>query len=164
MQSQRATHLLLLRTAIAMLASWWIAPARAETPTQICARVGTDDTLRPIPTSLAPAINTLFHASMPAQMALDLTVFRCADGHVLVCTAGANLPCGKANASRTSAGAAKWCRDNPSSAFVPAVATGHDTIYQWRCHNGRPEIVHQTSIVDSRGFAATYWKPLRQSP
>ena len=112
------------------------------------------------PGHLPDAINVPL-GDLPAWTA-DLAARR--QAVVLVCTAGANLPCGKANASRTSAGAAKWCRNHPSSAFVPAVATGHDTIYQWRCHNGRPEIVHQTSIVDSRGFAATYWKPLRQSP
>jgi hypothetical protein len=164
MQSQRAIHRLLLSAAIAALASWSIAPARAETLTQICSRVGTDDTLRPIPTSLVPAVNTLFQASMPAQMPLEATVFRGADGHVLVCTTGANLPCGKVNVSRTSTSAAEWCRDNPDSAFVPAVETGHDTIYQWRCRNGSHEIVRQTSIVDSRGFVARYWKRLRQAP
>jgi hypothetical protein len=164
MQSQRAIHRLLPSAAIAALASWSISPARAETPTQTCSRVGTDDTLRPISISLVPAVNTLFHTSVPPQMALDSTVFRCADGHVLACTTGANLPCGKANLSLTSTGAAEWCRDNPSAAFVPAVATGHYTIYQWRCRNGSPEIVRQMSAVDSRGFVAGYWKRLRQSP
>jgi hypothetical protein len=119
---------------------------------------------RQTPRPREDGINTLFQASMPAQMALESTVFRGADGHVLVCTTGANLPCGKVNVSRTSTSAAEWCRDNPDSAFVPAVATGHDTIYQWRCRSGSHEIVRQTSIVDSRGFVARYWKRLRQAP
>jgi hypothetical protein len=156
-------HRLLLSAAIAALGSWLIAPARTETPVQTCAGVGVDDTLRPIPASLVPAVNALFHSRMPTQMALDSTVFRCAEGHVLVCTTGANLPCGKANVSRTSAGAAEWCRTNPDATFVPAVATGHDTIYQWRCRNGSPDIVRQTSAVDPRGFVARYWRRLPQT-
>lgn len=79
----------------------------------------------------------------------------------MVCTAGANLPCGKANTSRTpGAGIVQWCRDNPAASFVPAVATGHDTIYEWACRSGTPQIVRQTFDVDSRGFITQVWKPL----
>ena len=56
----------------------------------------------------------------------------------MVCTVGANLPCGKANTyCDPSAGVVQWCRDNPDASVVPAVATGHDTIYEWRCQGGR---------------------------
>jgi hypothetical protein len=150
-----------LSAAAMALACWSISPAHAETPKQTCSRLGTDDTARPIPASLVPAVNTLFHARMPVRTAVDTTVFRCVGRRVLICTTGANLPCGKADTSRTSAGAAAWCRDNADAAFVPAVATGHDTIYQWRCHNGAPEVVRQISSVDPRGFVARYWKRLR---
>jgi hypothetical protein len=154
-------HRLLLSAAVAALAASPIAPTRAETPAQICSRVGADDTLRPIPASLVPAVNTLFHSSMPTRMARDTTVYRCADGYVLVCTTGANLPCGKANTARTNSGADAWCRDNPNATFVPAVASGHDTIYRWRCRNGSADIERQESTVDRRGFIAQYWKRLR---
>jgi hypothetical protein len=55
---------------------------------------------------------------------------------------------------------AQWCRDNSNAEFIPAVATGHDTIYVWRCHSGTPRVVRQTLHVDPRGFVAEYWQPL----
>src|SRR5579863_4996924 len=88
----------------------------AETPAALCRRVGTDDATRPIPEALVPAVNTAFGIQMPASVAMYTTVFRCSGGRVTVCTVGANLPCGKANISRTPrAGELQWCRDNPGS-------------------------------------------------
>jgi hypothetical protein len=146
--------------AAAALAS--IVSARAEQPAAMCARIGTDDTLRPIPESLVPAVNAALGTAMPARVAIDTTVFRCADGHVLVCAAGANLPCGRANTNRTPGpGMVDWCRDHPAADFIPAVATGHDTIYAWQCLEGLPHIVRQIDEVDARGFIAQYWKALR---
>ncbi len=137
------------------------AHAHAEPPAAFCQRVGTDDTTRPIPEALVPAVNAAFGTTMPARVAIDTTVYRCATGRVLVCTAGANLPCGKANASRTPAeGEVQWCRDHPDDASIPAVATGHDTIYQWSCRAGVPRIVRQTLHTDPRGFVAEFWKRL----
>ena len=137
-----------------------VSPVLAESPADQCARLGTDDTLRPIPSSLTPDVNRLFHARMSTQVATDTTVYRCAEGRMLICSWGANLPCGKANTSRTSRGATEWCGQNPDVGFVPAFATGHDTIYEWRCQ-GRVAIpARQTSTVDSRGFIAMYWKPV----
>jgi hypothetical protein len=146
---------------LAMLAAWSIASAHAETPAAACARVVSDDTLQPIPESLVAAVNAAFGTTMPIDVALKTTVFRCADGHVLVCAMGANLPCGRANTSRTSGpGQVAWCHEHPNDAFIPAVATGHDTIYAWRCRNGRPQIAQQTLDVDARGFIVQYWKQL----
>jgi hypothetical protein len=94
-------------------------------------------------------------------VAIDTTVFRCSQGRVMVCTVGANLPCGKANASRVpTQGTVQWCRANPGADFVPAAASGHDTIYEWRCRDGEPRIVRQMLRVDSRGFVAEFWKTL----
>jgi hypothetical protein len=144
--------------AIALLTA---AHAKAETPAAFCQRVGTDDTTRPIPEPLVPAVNAVFGTRMPARVAVDTTVFRCASGRVLVCTTGANLPCGKADASREPGpGAFRWCADHPGSDFVPAVATGHDTIYEWGCAASAPQIARQTQQVDARGFVADFWKPL----
>src|SRR5262245_1448156 len=107
------------------------------------------------------AANTALGMHMPARVAMDTTVFRCAGGHVLVCTVGANLPCGKANVSQApGAGIVQWCRENPDAEFVPAFATGHDTIYQWRCQAGAPQIVRQTLHADAQGFVAEFWKAL----
>jgi hypothetical protein len=135
--------------------------ALAETPAALCRRIGTDDTTRPIPEALVPAVNAAFGMRMPARVAVDTTVFRCAGGHVMVCTVGANRPCGKANTNRDpSAGVVQWCRDNPDASMIPAVATGHDTIYEWRCQGGAPQLLRQTLHVDPRGFITEFWKTL----
>ena len=136
-------------------------PARAETPAAACARTGTDDTLHRIPDSLVPSVNAAFGTSMPAPEATAATVFRCAEGRVLVCTTGANLPCGQASTSRTPGpGVVAWCRDHPNAAFIPAVATGHDTIFAWRCQGSTPQIDRQMLEVDPQGFVSQYWKML----
>src|ERR1700728_2361817 len=80
----------LLVTAAAALALGSVVAARAETPAKFCARVGTDDTLRPIPESLVPEVNSVFGTDLPVRTAMDTTVFRCVDRHLLVCTVGAN--------------------------------------------------------------------------
>ncbi len=150
-------------TAVAamMPVALWLTDARAEPPAAYCKRVGTDDTTHPIPETLVPAVNTAFATRMPARMAVGTTLFRCAGHRVMVCTIGANLPCGKADTSRVAnPGVSQWCRDNPDSPFVPAAATGHDTIYAWRCHAGAPQIARQSLHVDPRGFVAEFWKPL----
>jgi hypothetical protein len=124
--------------------------------------VGTDDTTRPIPADLVSTVNRVFKTALPPQVAMDSTVFRCAEGHVLACTASANLPCGKANTDRApTTGAVQWCRDHPDATFIPAVATGHDSIFEWRCRSNTPQIARQSLHVDRHGFIATFWKVLR---
>src|SRR5215472_5181922 len=81
---------------------------------RFCRAKGIDDTLRLIPQSLVPAAKRLFGLErMPEEQIRRSTVFRCADGRVLLCTYGANLPCGKANTDRRPAGVEAWCRENP---------------------------------------------------
>ena len=59
------------------------------------------------------------------------------DGRVYVCAIGANLRCdAKAERAKRNAGADNYCRENPNATFVPACATGHDTIYAWSCSAG----------------------------
>jgi len=147
-------------SAIAVLTCPVAGVARVQTPAALCRQAGTDDTLRPIPASLVPAVNALFHTSIPPDVAVRMTVFRCDGGHVLVCGVGANLPCGKANASKTSAGGEQWCREHPDAEFIPAYATGHDTIFAWRCLAGQAAIVRQVFQVDPRGFVAEFWRQL----
>jgi hypothetical protein len=139
----------------------WLTIAHAETISAYCKRVGTDDTTRPIPEKLVPAVNALFAMHLPARVAMATTVFRCAEHHAMVCTVGANLPCGKADTNRApNPGIVQWCRANSDAPFVPAAATGHDTIYEWRCRAGAPQIAHQSLHVDPRGFVAEFWKTL----
>ncbi len=138
----------------------WPGEPHAETPAAFCARVDTDDTLRPIPAALVPAVNAAFHSAMPADVATRMTVFRCADRRVLVCTVGANLPCDKADTSRVSVGGAHWCEEHPDAPFIPAYATGHVTIFDWRCRDGAAVIAKQQFQVDRRGFVAEFWRQL----
>jgi hypothetical protein len=99
---------------------------------------------------------------MPADEAVTTTVFRCVSGHVLLCTVGANLPCGLANTSRLpKPGTVDWCRDHPDVAYIPAAVVGHDTIFTWQCQGGVPRVVRQVLAVDDQGFIKQYWKELR---
>jgi hypothetical protein len=160
-RARRIRHIRRNAALVALLASVSATPALAETPAAFCMRVGTDDVTRPITEALVPAVNAAFGTRMPAHVAVDTTVFRCVGGRVWVCTVGANLPCGRANTNRApSAGVMRWCRDNPDASVVPAVATGHDTIYEWSCHAGAPQIVRQTLHVDPHSFVAEFWKAL----
>jgi hypothetical protein len=151
--------------ALAMIAFAVLSLHRvhAETPAAVCARLGNDDTLRPIPAILVPAINIVFGTKMSIIQAVDTTVFRCVNGRVLVCTIGANQPCGPANTSRVPGpGAVDWCRGHPHAKFIPAVVTGHDTIFAWKCRNVTPWATRQVHPADTRGFIAQYWKELRE--
>src|SRR3954454_23181457 len=95
-----------IRRALAMLAlaaamsALGVEPARAEVPARLCSRVGTDDTLRNAPASLAPAINAVFGTRMSPAEAARSTFYRCIRGRVLVCTIGGTCHA----ARRTSVG------------------------------------------------------------
>jgi hypothetical protein len=146
---------------LAVLAAWSIVGARAETPAAFCARNVNDDALRPIPEDLVAAAGSALGLTMPAALAMKTTVFRCANGRVLVCTVGANLVCGRANSSRTPGrGQIDWCREHRNDAFIPLAATGHDTIYAWRCQDGAPQIDRQILDVDAGGFIVQNWRQL----
>jgi hypothetical protein len=145
---------------LAVLAAWSMTQARAEAPA-FCARNGNDDALRPIPKALVAAAGAALGTTMPPAVAMKSTVFRCANGRVLVCTVGANLVCGRANTSRTPGrGQLNWCREHPHDTFIPLVASGHDTIYAWRCQDGAPQIDRRILDVDAGGFIVRNWRQL----
>lgn len=136
--------------------------ARAQDVQSLCARVTDDDRVRPIPAALVPAARRLFSfsADTPGGYVRKSTTFRCMEGKVWLCNYGANLVCEKADARRTSAGAADYCKENPGTDVVPMAATGHDTIYEWTCAGNKAVISKQIETVDPRGFMAGNWKPL----
>jgi hypothetical protein len=136
------------------------APARAEDPVQYCRRVGTDDTLRPLPASLVPQFLRQFGLHMPAEYAQRTGYIRCDGGKVLGCSVGANLPCGPSDTRRDIPGADAWCRENHDPDVIPAYVTGHASIYAWQCQGGRAVPVRQVAHPDDRGFIAEYWKRL----
>jgi hypothetical protein len=103
--------------------------AGADQPGSACRPNLTDDTLRPLPPALVPRARELFGLNMPDDLIRKNTVYRCLDGRTLMCTAGANLACGRANTRRDLPGAAAWCRDHRDADSIPMFVTGHDTIY-----------------------------------
>ncbi len=144
-----ATALLLAGTA-----------AHAESARQRCARVGNEDSLRPLPGDLVPQAVRLFGLQhMPVAQVLRGTVIRCMDGAVWACNYGANLPCGKANTRDTlPVEGAEWCRKNPDGDFVPVYISGHNSVYRWRCQAGAPVAGSPVAQMDARGFLTRYWK------
>ncbi len=125
----------------------------ADAAPALCHGDLTDDMPREIPESLVPEAVRLFGLeAMPAGQVRRSTLYRCAEGRVLVCNLGANLPCGKANASRDLPAAEAWCAENPGSDFIPMYVTGHDTIYRWRCDGAKAATSGEPLAVDRRGF------------
>jgi hypothetical protein len=132
------------------------APAKDKNPRAYCTRVGTDDQVRAAPASLAADVRRLFNVD--GRFAVRSSVYRCADGAVLVCVIGANLPCGKANTAKELPAATQWCASHRESDFIPMVVTGHDTLYSWRCVGGKAEAGAPLGALDARGFFAQNWK------
>jgi hypothetical protein len=136
------------------------APALAQTysdPVPYCMAVGTID--KPDARYTGP--------KLPAWMAKQLNMkpsqarqmeWRCADGAVLACQYGANIPCdAKAVTNQTpSQPITDYCRENPDSQFVPMVVTGHNSAVSWACHGPRP-VVLSSAQVDAQGYQSNYW-------
>jgi hypothetical protein len=136
------------------------SPAFAVTysdPVPYCKAVGTID--KPDARYTGP--------KFPAWMAKDLKMspdqgkmmeWRCANGAVLACQYGANIPCdSKADISQTPAQPIiDYCRQNPDSQFVPMYVTGHASAVSWACHGPRPEVLHSAQ-VDAQGYQSEYW-------
>ena len=136
--------------------------AHAQDLAARCAKVGDDDKATPIAAALVPQARRLFGFSKetPNAFIRNGTSYRCMGGKPWLCNVGANLVCGKANASKSLPGAAAFCKDNPGSDMIPMAATGHDTIYEWKCVGPNAQVARQILEVDQRGFIAENWKPL----
>jgi hypothetical protein len=92
------------------------------------------------------------------DLARQLAFVRCAGDRLLACSVGANLNCGKADTRRSLPGAREYCRANPDADNIPMVATGHATIYAWRCV-GRSAVATKAVVaVDPHGYDAGNWK------
>ena len=101
-------------------------------------------------------------ADAPVELFAKGSFWRCMNGKVYACTVGANLPCtAKADTSRTpTAAETEFCTANPNADVVPAAVTGRETVYEWRCKDGAPEIVRQVFTPDARGFISDFWYAL----
>ncbi len=146
------------------------AAATYTDPFAYCAAVGTADAPGPeytgpkLPDNVAEAIKKASGASpdMPIDILKQGSFWRCMNGKVYGCFVGANLPCdSKANVDKTpTAEEADFCKANPNADVIPAVVTGHETVYEWRCNNDAPEIVKQVAQVDARGYMTDIWYQL----
>jgi hypothetical protein len=141
-------------------------PATYTDPFAYCATVGTVDapdaryTGEKMPEAVAKGLQVALNApDTPIDVLTNGSVWRCMDGSVYACFVGANLPCeAKADTERTPTQAEKdFCAENPNSDFIPMVVTGRETVYEWRCSNGVPEIVRQFDEPDARGFLSSIW-------
>jgi uncharacterized protein len=120
----------------------------------LCAGQGTDDVVRPIPPSLYDFANKLF-----GEEAASNTVYRCMSDRVFVCPIGNGFSCDRPSTDRRNPSADQYCRENPGSDFVPMAASGHGTIYTWKCAGGRA-LIDFVEKLDERGFRADAWNPL----
>ena len=145
-------------------------PATYNDPFAYCKAVGTIDTPGPqytgpkVPQSIAQGLQTAMNApNVPINVLENGSFWRCVNGNVYACFVGANLPCDeKANTDRTPTQAEKdFCTQNPNSDFIPAVVTGHNTVYEWICKDGQPEIARQIAQVDQQGFLANIWYEIK---
>jgi hypothetical protein len=88
--------------------------------------------------------------------------WRCMNGRVWVCFGGANIPCMvKANTSdRPTPQMVAFCKTHPHALKIPVNVRGRATVYEWRCEDGKPQIVKEIYTPDSRGFISQFWRPL----
>lgn len=151
-----------LSLIVAFEAASLCTPAAAQDVQAYCAKVRDDDRVQPVPGNLIHAARRMFEVPADASDSYVQagTSIRCMNGAVWLCSYGANLVCDKADVSRDSYGAEKYCRQNPGSAGVPMSATGHATIYEWRCVGREARIARQSTAIDDRGFIAGNWKQL----
>ena len=151
----------MIRAAVAglLILLVWAGPSRAAEPEgDTCRGPGTGKTILPTPGSLVGAVAAAFGAHMPPAEVAAQSVIRCDNGVVLACMTGANLNCGKADVGTTSAGGDAWCREHPNASFIPMFATGHATVYAWRCDGTRAVPERQAQAVDAQGYVAGNWR------
>ena len=146
------------------LAAHAAGPAEASGPAARCARMTDDDTVRGYDPALRDGFLRAWRKSFPGgttkpdeALLRAQSHYRCMDGHLYACFTGANLPCDKLDQRRVNAGAEEFCWANPASDSIPMAATGHDTPYEWRCRNGRAEVVGTVQEPDARGFGKALW-------
>ena len=142
-------------------------PATYSDPFAYCAAVGTMDVPDArysgpeLPEAIIVGVKKALGMpnDVPAEVLQQGTFWRCMNGQVYACFVGANLPCqAQANTDRTPTDAEKeFCQQDPNADVIPMVVTGHESVYEWRCSNGQPEIVRQFAQPDERGFLSHIW-------
>jgi hypothetical protein len=144
--------------ALAFGAPPFACPASAAIGAAFCSSAAAPRAPVPVPRQLEARVARAF--DIPVDLVRDGGFVRCAGSRLLACVVGANLNCGKVNARRSLPGASEFCRANPDADVVPMAATGHDTIYDWRCVGGRAVATKTVVAVDRQGYDAGNWKEI----
>lgn len=131
-------------------------PAAAASVPATCASGAGPRVPAPVPKGLEGDVARTF--GVPVDLVRGGAFVRCAKGKLLACLVGANLNCGKANARISLPGASEFCRGHPNADNIPMAATGHDTIYAWRCVGERAVAGKVAVAVDPEGYDAGNWK------
>ena len=143
------------RLALAFGALQLAFPASAASPAY-CASGAAVRAPAPVPEALEGKVARTFGVSV--DVVRNGGFVRCANGKLLACLIGANLNCGKADTRRSLPGASEYCRANPGANDIPMFATGHDTIYAWRCVGKRAVAGKALVSVDPHGYDAGNWR------
>ncbi len=131
-------------------------PASAASGPAYCASGGGPRVPVSVPKEFEADVAKTF--SIPVDIARHLVFVRCSENRLLACTVGANLNCAKASTRRSLPGASEFCRANANADNIPMAATGHDTIYAWRCVGRRAVATKVVVDVDREGYDAGNWK------
>jgi len=156
MFARQKTDRCAIAVALALGALAWACPASAASASAYCASGARPRAPVPVPKGLEAAVAKAF--GLPVDVVRRGAFVRCARGKLLACAVGANLNCGKANTRRSLPGASEFCRTNPDADNIPMAATGHDTIYAWRCVGRRAVATKALVAVDAQGYDAGNWK------
>lgn len=127
-----------------------------------CSMVRNDDIVKTIPKVFLKDARWLYgNADRSDDKNLMIsTVYRCMNGRIRLCNAGANIVCAKPDTSeRVTPELIQYCKQNPDD-IVPMVVTGHSTIHSWKCVGKKPQI-DSSEELDSRGFVESVWTPTR---
>jgi len=142
--------------ALAIGALSLASPAAALSRAAYCAGAAAPRAPLPVPRAFDAKVARTFGASVDAVRHGGFV--RCARGKLKACLVGANLNCGKDGTRRSLPGASEYCRANPNAGFIPMAATGHHTIYSWRCAGGRAVAGAAVRAVDPDGYDAGNWR------
>ena len=144
-------------------------PASYSDPFTYCAAVGTIDTPdarysgEKMPDSIVQGMikKNIVSADAPPDFQRN-ALWRCMNNNVWVCNFGANLPCDEKadTSSATTSAMDDFCKANPTAEGIPAAVTGHDTIYEWVCKDGKAQVGKQVLTVDPQGYIAEFWYEL----
>ena len=135
-------------------------PTSAAGGPAICAMGAGPRSPVPVPKNLEADVARTF--SVPVNLVRGGAFVRCAGAKLLACVVGANLNCGQASTHPSLPGASEFCRANPDAQIVPRAATGHDTIYVWRCVGRRAVAAKAVVAVDRDGYDAGNWWEVNQ--